>query len=48
MAMEAGNLAVCLPFLLEAGYSGRSGDDHSTLLADAPDAEGPQRPVGRR
>ena len=33
-AMEAGDIAVCLPFLLEAGYSARSGDDHSTLLAD--------------
>jgi predicted nucleic acid-binding protein len=33
-AMEAGEIAACLPFLLEAGYSARSGDDHSALLAD--------------
>jgi hypothetical protein len=33
-AMEAGDIAVCLPFLLEAGYSARSGDDHATLLTD--------------
>ena len=33
-AMEAGDIAVCLPFLLEAGYSARFGDDHSALLAD--------------
>jgi predicted nucleic acid-binding protein len=34
MAMEAGEIAVCLPFLLEAGYTARSGDDHATLLTD--------------
>jgi predicted nucleic acid-binding protein len=33
-ALEAGDIAVCLPFLLEAGYSARSGDDHAALLAD--------------
>jgi predicted nucleic acid-binding protein len=33
-AMEDGDIAVCSPFLLEAGYSARSGDDHSALLAD--------------
>jgi predicted nucleic acid-binding protein len=33
-AMEAGDIAVCLPFLLEAGYSARSGDDHSALRTD--------------
>jgi predicted nucleic acid-binding protein len=32
--MEAGDIAVCLPFLLEAGYSARCRDDHSTLLGD--------------
>jgi predicted nucleic acid-binding protein len=32
--MEAGDITVCLPFLLEAGYSARSGEDHSALLAD--------------
>lgn len=30
--MEANELAVCLPFLLEAGYSARSGRDHEALL----------------
>jgi predicted nucleic acid-binding protein len=33
-AMEAGDIAVCLLFLLEAGYSARSGADRDTLLAD--------------
>lgn len=28
----AGRLGVCLPFILEAGYSARSGDDHSGLI----------------
>jgi predicted nucleic acid-binding protein len=32
--VEAGDIAVCLPFLLEAGYSARSGGDHTRLLAD--------------
>lgn len=31
--MEAGELAVCLPFLLEAGYSARSGADRKALMA---------------
>lgn len=30
----AGELAVCLPFLLEAGYSARSGADHQSVVAD--------------
>jgi predicted nucleic acid-binding protein len=29
--MEAGDLAVCLPFLLEAGYSARSASDHRDI-----------------
>lgn len=33
-AMEAGELVVCLPFLLEVGYSARSAADHMTLIAD--------------
>ena len=32
--LEAGELATCLPFLLEAGYSARTGGDHERLLAD--------------
>jgi len=32
--IEAGDVSVCLPFLLEAGYSARSGDDHAQLFAD--------------
>jgi hypothetical protein len=32
--LEAGRLATCLPFLLEAGYSARSGRDHGELLDD--------------
>lgn len=32
--VEGGDVAVCLPFLLEAGYSARSGGDHVQLLAD--------------
>lgn len=32
--VEDGALGVCLPFLLEAGYSARSGGDHAQLLAD--------------
>ena len=31
-ALEAGHLATCLPFLLEAGYSARSARDHDQLL----------------
>jgi predicted nucleic acid-binding protein len=30
--MEAGELAVCLPFLLEAGYSARSAADRKALM----------------
>jgi predicted nucleic acid-binding protein len=30
--IEAGAIAVCLPFLLEAGYSARNADDHRTLV----------------
>jgi predicted nucleic acid-binding protein len=33
-ALEAGRLATCLPFLLEAGYSARSARDHDDLLAE--------------
>jgi predicted nucleic acid-binding protein len=31
-ALEAGRIAICLPFLLEAGYSARSARDHDELL----------------
>ncbi len=31
--MREGELGVCLPFLLEAGYSARSGADHRTLMS---------------
>ena len=31
--MEASELAVCLPFLLEAGYSARSAADRKSLMA---------------
>jgi predicted nucleic acid-binding protein len=30
--VEVGRLAVCLPFLLEAGYSARSSPDHGKLM----------------
>jgi predicted nucleic acid-binding protein len=33
-AIEAGELAVCLSFLLEAGYSARSGAHHDALVGD--------------
>jgi predicted nucleic acid-binding protein len=33
-AIEAGRIATCLPFLLEAGYSARSARDHDALLAE--------------
>ena len=33
-AIEAGLIATCLPFLLEAGYSARSARDHATLLGE--------------
>jgi predicted nucleic acid-binding protein len=33
-ALEAGRIATCLPFLLEAGYSARDARDHNRLLAD--------------
>lgn len=32
--IEEGEVGVCLPFLLEAGYSARSAGDHSQLIAD--------------
>jgi predicted nucleic acid-binding protein len=32
--MEQGTIATCLPFLLEAGYSARSGAEHRALVAD--------------
>jgi predicted nucleic acid-binding protein len=31
-SLEAGRIAVCLPFLLEAGYSTRSAGDHDELI----------------
>jgi predicted nucleic acid-binding protein len=31
-ALEAGNVATCLPFLLEAGYSARNARDHEGLM----------------
>lgn len=33
-AIEAGQVFVCLPFLLEAGYSARGGEDHGELFTD--------------
>ena len=33
-ALEAGRVAACLPFLLEAGYSARSARDHDQLLSE--------------
>jgi predicted nucleic acid-binding protein len=33
-ALESGRIAVCLPFLLEAGYSARSALEHDQLLAE--------------
>jgi hypothetical protein len=32
--LEQGRIATCLPFLLEAGYSARTGNDHRALLDD--------------
>ena len=32
--IESGEIAVCAPFLLEAGWSARSATDHHQLLAD--------------
>lgn len=32
--IEAGDLAACLPFLLEAGYSARSAADHDRVVGD--------------
>lgn len=32
-ALEAGAIATCLPFLLEAGYSSRSGGDHEAVIS---------------
>lgn len=33
-ALEQGRIGVCLPFLLEAGYSARSASDHDELLRE--------------
>jgi predicted nucleic acid-binding protein len=32
--IEGGELAACLPFVLEAGYSARSASDHNQVIAD--------------
>ena len=32
--IEANKVAVCLPFLLEAGYSARSADEHDQIVTD--------------
>lgn len=32
-AIDSGKVGVCLPFVLEAGYSARGADDHSELIA---------------
>jgi predicted nucleic acid-binding protein len=32
--LESGRIATCLPFLLEAGYSARTGREHGELLAE--------------
>lgn len=32
--MQELQLVTCLPFLLEAGYSARSGADHAAMMAD--------------
>jgi predicted nucleic acid-binding protein len=31
-ALGSGDIAVCLPFVLETGYSARSADDHDAIL----------------
>jgi predicted nucleic acid-binding protein len=33
-AIEAGRIATCLPFLLEAGYSARNAREHDAVLAE--------------
>jgi predicted nucleic acid-binding protein len=33
-ALEAGHIAACLPFVLEAGYSARNAQEHDDLLAE--------------
>ena len=33
-ALEAGRIATCLPFLLEAGYSARTAREHDELFAE--------------
>lgn len=33
-ALEAGRIGVCLPFLLEAGYSARNAEDHDELAEE--------------
>jgi len=33
-AVEAGQIVICLPFLLEAGYSARDGAEHDRLLEE--------------
>jgi predicted nucleic acid-binding protein len=32
--MANGEIAICLPFLLEAGYSARSSTEHQTMMSD--------------
>jgi predicted nucleic acid-binding protein len=34
VALEEGRVATCLPFLLEAGYSARTADDHDELVEE--------------
>ncbi len=33
-ALEAGHIATCLPFLLEAGYSARNSQEHDDVLTE--------------
>jgi predicted nucleic acid-binding protein len=33
-SLEAGRIGICLPFLLEAGYSARSAGDHDELIEE--------------
>jgi predicted nucleic acid-binding protein len=33
-AIQSGQIGVCLPFLLEAGYSARNGGEHDQLLTE--------------
>ena len=45
--IEAGEIAVCVPFLLEAGWSARDAAEHDALMASFAFPTSPSTPTSR-